>query len=172
MEFDQEEEQVDYEAPTPEPKVSKGGRVEALQDDDGLPRYASGLSSEATEQDAALDPAGGAAEPDMLAGDELLRMQAAGLKERVEEQQALIEKLQEELRQVKEERQALADERVILVKNMSCLFKTAQLEIGRKDEVLRELRKKEAHWLSQELQRQQQQQQHHHHQQQQQHQQM
>lgn len=39
------------------------------------------------------------------------------------------------------QRDELQAERTILVRNMSCIFKTAQLELQRKDEQLRELRR-------------------------------
>lgn len=38
------------------------------------------------------------------------------------------------------QREELQAERAILLRNMSCIFKTAQLELQRKDEQLRELR--------------------------------
>ena len=39
------------------------------------------------------------------------------------------------------QRDELQAERTVLVRNMSCIFKTAQLELQRKDEQLRELRR-------------------------------
>lgn len=40
----------------------------------------------------------------------------------------------------------LAEANQVLVRNISCLFKTAQLEVERKDAEIKDLRQREAQW--------------------------
>ncbi|KAK9909567.1 hypothetical protein WJX75_004212 [Coccomyxa subellipsoidea] len=76
------------------------------------------------------------------AGEGLLPIQAAELTRRSEEQEAVIEELKLRLEAAEAERDELREERETLVRNISCIFRTAQLELQRKDDQLMELRQR------------------------------
>ncbi|BDA42727.1 hypothetical protein COCOBI_03-6200 [Coccomyxa sp. Obi] len=78
------------------------------------------------------------------AGEGLLPIQTAELRRRTEEQEAVIEELKARLEAAEAERDELREERETLVRNISCIFRTAQLELQRKDDQLKELRQSAA----------------------------
>ena len=70
------------------------------------------------------------------AGDTVIRTQNAALKQRVREQDEALQKLAKELRDSEALVASLRAENETLERNISCLYRTAVLEIARKDKML------------------------------------
>ena len=70
------------------------------------------------------------------AGDTVIRTQNAALKQRVREQDEALQKLAKQLRDSETLVASLRAENETLERNISCLYRTAVLEISRKDKLL------------------------------------
>ena len=70
------------------------------------------------------------------AGDTVIRTQNAALKQRVREQDEALQKLAKQLRDSEALVASLRAENETLERNISCLYRTAVLEIARKDKLL------------------------------------
>lgn len=69
-----------------------------------------------------------------------LKAEVEELRHQLQTQGQQLEQVQAELDEANAESARLSQERETLVRNISCLFKTAQMEIQRKDAELRQLR--------------------------------
>ncbi|DBA76549.1 TPA: hypothetical protein ACH3X2_008605 [Trebouxia sp. C0005] len=70
------------------------------------------------------------------------RAEAEELRSKLQTKEEDMQKLQAELDKALAETARLSKERETLVRNISCLFKTAQMEIQRKDAELKQLRER------------------------------
>ncbi|KAK3258018.1 hypothetical protein CYMTET_32919 [Cymbomonas tetramitiformis] len=75
-------------------------------------------------------------------GDTLLTVKNTELKESLEKTQAVVTELTAKTTSLEEQVTILTEERTTLVRNISCLFKTAKEEISRKEDLISELQKK------------------------------
>ncbi|KAK9865645.1 hypothetical protein WJX84_004069 [Apatococcus fuscideae] len=92
-------------------------------------------------QDAELeDDLYGDLVPGSFPADTGLQDKIQELTEQTQQQAARILELQAELEERTQERDQLTEEKTILSRNISCLFKTAQLEIDRKDAEIKKMR--------------------------------
>ena len=95
-------------------------------------RVVAPMSAEDADDDLYADLVGESG----AAGDTVIRTQNAALKQRVREQDEALQKLVKQLRDSETLVASLRAENETLERNISCLYRTAVLEIARKDKLL------------------------------------
>ena len=95
-------------------------------------RVVAPMSAEDADDDLYADLVGESG----AAGDTVIRTQNAALKQRVREQDEALRKLAKQLRDSETLVASLRAENETLERNISCLYRTAVLEISRKDKLL------------------------------------
>ena len=95
-------------------------------------RVVAPMSAEDADDDLYADLVGESG----AAGDTVIRTQNAALKQRVREQDEALRKLAKQLRDSEALVASLRAENETLERNISCLYRTAVLEIARKDKLL------------------------------------
>ena len=95
-------------------------------------RVVAPMSAEDADDDLYADLVGESG----AAGDTVIRTQNAALKQRVREQDEALQKLAKQLRDSETLVASLRAENETLERNISCLYRTAVLEISRKDKLL------------------------------------